>query len=44
MINSVRYRVKNPEHLIEKIIRKKKEKPDLEITKENYLTEITDAI
>lgn len=44
MINSVRYRVKEPEHLIEKIIRKRKERPDLEITKENYLTEITDAI
>lgn len=43
-VHSVRYRVKNAEHLIEKIIRKKMENPEREITVDTYLTEITDLI
>ncbi len=43
-IHSVRVRVKDPEHLIEKIIRKKTENPDREITIENYGKNITDLI
>ncbi|MBD8133946.1 hypothetical protein IFR10_00165 [Bacillus sp. CFBP 13597] len=49
-VHSVRSRVKDPEHLIEKIIRKtiqKKEEMsvvDYKITKENYTTLITDLI
>lgn len=43
-VHSVRYRIKNAEHLIEKIIRKKMENPEREITVNTYLTEITDLI
>jgi len=43
-IHSIKYRIKDPEHLIEKIIRKKIENPDREISLENYHTEITDLI
>jgi putative GTP pyrophosphokinase len=43
-VHSIRWRVKEPEHLIEKIIRKKIEKPDRIITLENYLDEITDLV
>lgn len=43
-VHSVRYRVKDAEHLIEKIIRKKRDNPDREITIATYLTEITDLI
>lgn len=39
----VKYRVKDPEHLIDKVIRKKKDNQKL-ITKENYLKEIDDFI
>jgi putative GTP pyrophosphokinase len=44
MVHSVWYRIKNSEHLINKIIRKKIKNPELKITKENYLEEITDTI
>ncbi|MDN4862810.1 hypothetical protein [Priestia megaterium] len=47
-VHTVRSRVKNPEHLIEKIIRKtsekKKNEPNFEITLENYPEKVTDLI
>lgn len=45
-VHSVRYRLKDPEHLIEKIIRKAVENIDLNVAYdvETYLTEITDII
>ncbi len=43
-VHSVKYRLKEPEHLIEKIIRKKLEQPSVEITIDNYHDIITDLI
>lgn len=43
-VHSVRFRVKDAEHLIEKIIRKVKEQPTRIINIANYETEITDLI
>lgn len=43
-VHSVRYRIKDSEHLIEKIIRKKIERNDLNITLGNYQEGITDMI
>lgn len=43
-VHSVRYRVKEPKHLIEKIIRKKIQNPNENITIENYSTRFTDLI
>jgi ppGpp synthetase/RelA/SpoT-type nucleotidyltranferase len=43
-IHSVRFRIKNPTHLIEKIIRKRIEEPERIIGIDNYKTEITDLI
>ncbi len=43
-IHSVRFRIKNPTHLIEKIIRKKIDEPERVIDLTNYRTEITDLI
>jgi ppGpp synthetase/RelA/SpoT-type nucleotidyltranferase len=43
-VHSVRYRIKNPEHVIEKIIRKKIDNPALEITPLNYKSYLTDLI
>lgn len=43
-VHSVRYRIKDPEHLIEKIIRKKAENEASNITLENYKEEVTDLI
>lgn len=43
-VHSVRYRIKDPEHVIEKIIRKKAKQPKRVITKENYYKEFTDLI
>ncbi|QMW06362.1 RelA/SpoT domain-containing protein [Spirosoma foliorum] len=43
-VHSVRYRIKDEEHLIEKIIRKRIEKPDRIIDIKNYTTEITDLV
>ncbi|WP_448788412.1 RelA/SpoT domain-containing protein [Bacteroides graminisolvens] len=43
-VHSVRYRVKSPEHLVEKIIRKKILNPDRSITSSNYRSEIDDLI
>jgi len=43
-VHSVRYRIKDPEHLIEKIIRKVKEKPSRKINISNYDSEITDLV
>ena len=43
-VHSVKQRIKDPEHLIDKIIRKKIENPERIITIECYKTEITDLI
>jgi len=43
-VHSVRYRIKKPEHLIEKIIRKRINNPDKVIDIHNYTYEITDLI
>jgi len=43
-VHSVRYRIKDANGLIEKIIRKKLENPAREITIQNYRSEITDLI
>jgi putative GTP pyrophosphokinase len=43
-INSIKVRIKNPEHLIEKIIRKTIKDPQRVITIENYQEQITDLI
>ena len=43
-VHSVRYRVKDPEHLIEKIIRKKAKDNKSNITLENYKEEVNDLI
>lgn len=43
-VHSLKIRIKSPEHLIAKIIRKKEENPERTITLENYFTEITDLI
>ena len=43
-VHSIKARLKDPEHLIEKIIRQKQEDPGLEITTENFRTVITDVI
>jgi len=43
-VHSLRFRVKDPNHLIEKIIRKKTTDPDREISIDNYKTDITDLI
>lgn len=43
-VHSVKFRVKDPEHLIEKIIRKKIKDPDILITVDNYKDIFTDLI
>lgn len=43
-VHYVRYRIKNAEHLIEKIIRKKIDEPEIELSLDNYKTKITDLI
>ena len=43
-IHSLNYRLKAPDHLIEKIIRKRLENPGRIITPENYREEITDLV
>ncbi len=43
-VHTVRYRLKETDHLIEKIIRKKKLNPSLQINKSNYQEIITDLI
>ncbi|WP_113663196.1 RelA/SpoT domain-containing protein [Pedobacter nanyangensis] len=43
-VHSVRYRVKDPEHLIEKVIRKVAENPQRKIDLSNYQQEITDLV
>lgn len=43
-VHSVKYRVKDPEHLIEKIIRKKITNPDRNITFDTYISELDDII
>lgn len=45
-VHSVRWRVKDPEHLLEKIVRKRGQKSEkyLEISTDNYLSIVTDLI
>jgi ppGpp synthetase/RelA/SpoT-type nucleotidyltranferase len=43
-VHSLKLRAKSPEHLVEKIIRKRIEKPDVEITPDNYPNVITDLV
>ena len=43
-VHTVKYRIKEPEHLIRKIIRKQKSHPDLKIDVTNYQKIITDLI
>ena len=43
-VHTVKYRIKDPEHLIEKIIRKKMKDKDRIIDLNNYLEQITDLI
>ncbi|MDB5273114.1 MAG: RelA/SpoT domain protein [Chitinophagaceae bacterium] len=43
-VHSVRYRVKESEHVVEKIIRKKIEDPDKSYTLQNYFSKLTDII
>src|SRR5690242_4396742 len=43
-VHSIKVRIKNVEHLIEKIIRKKLEKSDLTISSDSYDQYITDLI
>ncbi len=43
-VHSLKLRVKDPDHLVEKIVRKKLENPELEITADNYREHITDLI
>lgn len=43
-VHSIKQRLKNPEHLIEKIIRKTIKDPTRHITLENYKNEITDLL
>ncbi len=41
-VHSIKQRLKNPEHLIEKIIRKKIKDPSRKVTIENYADQITE--
>jgi putative GTP pyrophosphokinase len=43
-VHSLRYRVKDPEHLIAKVLRKRIGNPTREITAENFTSEITDLV
>jgi ppGpp synthetase/RelA/SpoT-type nucleotidyltranferase len=43
-VHSLKYRVKDSEHLLEKIVRKKLEDKSLDISPENYSEKITDLI
>ena len=43
-VHSVKFRIKDPEHLVEKIIRKRLNNPKLEVTVNNYKDQFTDLI
>ncbi|MFD2513859.1 RelA/SpoT domain-containing protein [Pontibacter locisalis] len=43
-VHSVKYRIKEPQHLLKKIVRKKKEYPQRRITISNYLDLINDLV
>lgn len=43
-VHSVRMRVKEPEHVVEKIIRKTVARPSLKITPKNYTKKLTDLV
>ncbi|WP_439880993.1 RelA/SpoT domain-containing protein [Pontibacter sp. MBLB2868] len=43
-VHSIKYRVKEPQHLLKKIVRKKKEYPQRTITSSNYMDLINDLV
>jgi ppGpp synthetase/RelA/SpoT-type nucleotidyltranferase len=43
-VHSLKIRIKDPEHLLEKIVRKAIERPKVKISPDNYTTRITDLI
>ncbi|TVQ22481.1 MAG: hypothetical protein EA382_12005, partial [Spirochaetaceae bacterium] len=43
-VHSIKYRLKEPDHLLEKIVRKRCENPARSITPDNYRSEITDLV
>lgn len=43
-VHSLKHRIKNSEHLIEKIIRKKHENPERDLSVESYRDQITDLV
>ena len=43
-VHSLKMRIKDPEHLVQKIIRKKEKEPERDINLSNYQIEITDLI
>ena len=44
IVHSINYRLKDPEHLMSKIVRKRLENPDAPIDMDNYQDRITDLI
>jgi ppGpp synthetase/RelA/SpoT-type nucleotidyltranferase len=44
IVHSIKYRVKDKEHVIEKIIRKMTQEPELRVTLDNYRLVITDLV
>jgi len=43
-VHSIKYRLKESDHLLEKVVRKRLENPDRTITVDNYRDEITDLV
>lgn len=43
-VHAVKYRIKEPSHLLQKLLRKKQEYPDREFTKQTYLHFINDLV
>jgi ppGpp synthetase/RelA/SpoT-type nucleotidyltranferase len=43
-VHSLKIRAKSPEHLVEKVIRKRCEKPEIDIKPDNYQDHITDLV
>ncbi len=44
IVHAINYRLKDPDHLISKIVRKRLENPEISITLDNYQERITDLI
>ena len=43
-VHSIKYRLKDSDHLLEKVVRKRAERPDRKICADNYRDEITDLV